>query len=180
MSGMENLKHQNDKLRAGLASVTALRDQLGDLSPELVREGLDQALAFFRHEVGPHARAEERVFYPEVARVLGIDLGERMVGEHRHIDGLVKNVTELRHRVAVEGVVPTELSGELGATVEFVEAHLRLEEEVLQRMLERKVGDAEVYFLHERMEKAELEAVVELSAPRAPAAEPLPSRPATS
>jgi iron-sulfur cluster repair protein YtfE (RIC family) len=166
MTGTENIRQQNDRLRAGIASVAALRDQLGDLSPEQARDRLDQALAFFRHEVAPHARAEERVFYPEVSRVLGVDLGERMVGEHRYISELVADVTELRHSVAAEGTVPPELYGALRALVDVVEAHLRLEEEVLDQLRQRAVSDADMYFLYERMEEAEFDAVVELSAPR--------------
>jgi hemerythrin-like domain-containing protein len=166
MTGIANLKRPNDRLHAGIASVATLRDQLENLSPDLVRERLDQTLAFFRHEVGPHARAEERVFYPEVARLLGVDLGERLVGEHRYIDGLVRDVTEFRHRIAAEAAVPTELYGTLGALVDMVEAHLRLEDEALQRMRERNLSDSDAYFLYGRMEESAFDAVVELSAPR--------------
>jgi len=126
---------------------------------------LDTALAFFRHEVAPHARAEERVFYPEVSRVLGIELGERMVGEHRYIGSLVGDVTELRHRIAVDGMVPTELYGALSNLIDMVRAHLRLEAEVLQRMGEGKLSESELYFLYERMENAEFDAVSGLSSP---------------
>ncbi len=166
MTGTENIKRQNDKLHAGIDAVAVLRDELGNVSPELVRERLDKALAFFRHDVGPHARAEERVFYPEVSKVLGVDLGERMVGEHRLISTLVSGVTELRHRIAVEGVIPVELYSALGALVDMVESHLRLEEEVLVRMAQ-KLSDSDAYFLYERMEEAEFDAVVALSAPPA-------------
>jgi hypothetical protein len=82
MAGVDDLKHQHDALHAGVAAVAMLRDQLSGLDSELAREGLDQALAFFRHEVAPHARAEEKVLYPEVARLLGVQLGEKLVSEH--------------------------------------------------------------------------------------------------
>jgi len=165
MTGAENLNRQNEKLHAGVDSVVTLRDHLGELSPEQTRDALDRVLAFFRHEVAPHARAEERVFYPEVSRALGIELGERMVGEHHYISELVRDVTEMRHRVATERRVPVDLHGALTNLIEVVNAHLRLEEEVLGRMSDGKLSDAELYFLYERMEEAEFDAIVELSAP---------------
>lgn len=168
MPGSETLKRRNEKLHAGIDSVTAVRDELSQLSPDQVHGRLDRALAFFRHEVAPHARAEERVFYPEVSTVLGIDLFERMVGEHRYISSLVENITDIRHRIAVTGIVPADLFGALTSLSEAVNAHLRLEEEALRRVAHH-VSEAEAYFLYERMERAEFEAVLELSAPRASA-----------
>jgi len=165
MTGAENITRQNEKLHVGIDAVAELRDRLGELSAQQVHEELDRALAFFRHEVAPHARAEERVFYPEVSRVLGVELGERMVGEHRYIGEVVNEVTELRHCVAVEGAVPIDLHLALSNLVDMVTAHLRLEHEVLQRMLDGRLSDSEIYYLYERMEKAEFDAVVELSAP---------------
>ena len=165
MTGAQNLKRRNGKLHSGIDSVAALRDNLGELSPEQMRDALDRALAFFRHEVAPHARAEERVFYPEVSRALGIELGERMLGEHHYISDLVRDITEMRHRVATERRVPIDLHGALTNLIEVVNAHLRLEAEVMARMSDGKLSDAELYFLYERMEKAEFDAIVELSAP---------------
>jgi iron-sulfur cluster repair protein YtfE (RIC family) len=172
MTGTENIKRRNEKLRAGIEAAATLRDQLGELSPEQVCQGLDRVLAFCRHEVAPHARAEERVFYPEVSAVLGIELGERMVGEHRYIGELVNDVTEIRHRVAAEGSVPTELYGALTNLVELVRAHLRLEEEVLERMGDGKLSESDLYFLYERIEEAEFDAITDLSAPRTEATAP--------
>jgi iron-sulfur cluster repair protein YtfE (RIC family) len=165
MTANQYFNRQNEKLHSGIAEVARLRDQLGQLTPERVREGLDHALAFFRHEVGPHARAEERVFYPAVARILDVDLGSRLVGEHRYIDSLVSDVTEIRHRIATDGMVPTDLHGALTALVDTVESHLRLEEEVLRRMLARNLGDREAYLLSESMVQAEATAAAEMSAP---------------
>jgi iron-sulfur cluster repair protein YtfE (RIC family) len=165
MTGAENVRRRNEKLDVGVESVTALRDQLADLSPDQVRERLDEALAFFRHEVAPHARAEERVFYREVSRVLGVELGERMVGEHRYIGSLVDDVSEIRHRIVIEGAVRADLYSALTALIDIVRAHLRLEDEVLQRMA-GKLSESEIYFLYERMESAEYEAITELSVPR--------------
>ncbi|MBV9101840.1 MAG: hemerythrin domain-containing protein [Candidatus Dormibacteraeota bacterium] len=159
IAATESIRRQNDRLHAGIDAVGAFRDRLPEMQPQQVRKELDDALVFLRHEVAPHAGAEERVFYREVARVLGVELGERMAGEHRYIDGLVQDLTELRHRVTAERAVPPELSGVLGRLVDIVKAHLRLEEEVLQRLSER-LTDSEICFLYERMERAEFEAAV--------------------
>ncbi|MBV8195907.1 MAG: hypothetical protein JOY80_10310 [Candidatus Dormibacteraeota bacterium] len=67
--------------------------------------------------------------------------------------------------IAVEAAVPTDLYGALGNLIEVVRAHLRLEEEALQRMVEGKLSEAEIYDLYERMETAEFDAIIELSAP---------------
>lgn len=166
VAGSETLQRRNEKLHAGIDAVTELRDRLGTLSPGEVHERLDQALAFFRHEIAPHARAEERVFYPEISTVLGIDLFERMVGDHRRISGLVADLTELRHAIATSGVVPDHLRRALTSLSDAVNAHLRLEEEALRR-LERALRAPDLYCLYDRMEQAEFEAVLELSAPHA-------------
>ena len=166
MSGVDDFKRQNDELRSGLNDVVALRDDLGSLPVDEVRQRLDTVLAFFRHEVGPHARAEERVFYPMVADMLGVDLGMRMVGEHRYISELVDDVTEARHHVISERVIPQSLYGRLGLLAEVAKGHLLLEEEVLGRMIDRGLTEGQLYALQERMAEATSVAAKELSRPR--------------
>ena len=163
MTGAENIARQNQKLHAGIDNVADLRDSLAVLSVDRIVDRLDVALAFLRHEVGPHARAEEQVFYPEVSRVLGVELGERMVGEHRYIGTLVDEVTDIRHRLSVGEPARSDLYAALAALVEGVRAHLHLEEEVLARLADGTLTDAQLYDLYERLEMAEFDAAVRLS-----------------
>lgn len=157
MTGIENLRRVDQRLRAGLSSVTWLRSRLHVLPPSALEDGLVQVLGYLEREVVPWAHAEEAAFYPTVARVLGVDLRDRMVAEHRDIDRLVASLRQLRERMAVTGAVPEQLYGRLTALNDLVTAHLRLEGEVLQAMIDAGLSDADAYDLYERIEIAEFE-----------------------
>lgn len=157
MTGVENLQRLDQKLRTGLGSATWLRGRLHVLSPAAVEDGLDQVLTYLEREVAPRARAEETAFYPEVARWLGVDLTERMVSEHRSVDTLVARLRDVKRRIAETGSVPPELYSDLTALIDLVTAHLRVEGEALQGMVDAGLSDAEAYRLYEEMEIAEFE-----------------------
>lgn len=157
MTGVENLRRLDAKLRIGLSSVTWLRNRLHVLRPSALEDGLSHVLTYLEHDVAPWACAEETVLYPEVARLLGVDLSDRMVAEHRDIDRLVAGLRDLRQRMATTRAVPDELYGELTALVDLVTAHLRLEAEALQGLVDAGLTDADAYALYERMEIAEFE-----------------------
>jgi iron-sulfur cluster repair protein YtfE (RIC family) len=157
MSGVDNLRRLDEKLRTGLSSATRLRSRLGVLHPATVADELDQVLTFLQREVAPRARAEEAVFYPEVARMLGVDLSARMLAEHRDINRLLEGLRELRRETVAGSAIPAELYRELSALIDLVRAHLRLEDEALQGMIDAGLADADAYVLYERMEIASFE-----------------------
>lgn len=154
MTGVENLHRLNDKLTRGLSLARHARAGLRTLPPSEVDRELEQVLAFVRRDVLPRARAEERVFYPEVARVLGVDLGERMLTEHHDINRLVRALTDHQTTVSTTGAVPDALYRDLSALVDLITAHVRLEGEAIQAMVDRGFRDADANALYEQMEIA--------------------------
>ena len=167
MARVDDLRHQHDKLHAGVDAMASLRDQLGLLGSEAVLAGVDRTLDFFRHDAGPHAQAEELVLYPEVARTLNVHLSETLVREHREMNRLVGVLGEERAAMARGTGVPSRLHRTLTSLVTVMRAHLRQEEEVLLTLLDEHLSDAQAYELYERMEVATFDAMVALgTAPR--------------
>jgi hypothetical protein len=76
------------------------------------------------------------------------------------MDRLVEELVASHRRVAADGVVAGELSGQLEAMVRLMTGHLRSEEEVVLPMLEANLDEAEAYALYERMEQALFEGAV--------------------
>lgn len=159
MTGIGNLRRLNDKLLGGLTLATDLRARLSTLPATEVETRLDAVLTFLRCEVVPRARAEERVFYPEVARVIGVDLGERMLAEHHDVERLLFTLEGAQEAVSATGEVPDELYRDLGALVDLVRAHLRLESEAIDAMVDAGFTDTAADLLYEEMELASFDAV---------------------
>lgn len=154
------LRHQHDRLHAGVAMMVALRDDLGTVSRAEAGRRLDEVLRFLRHEVAPHARAEEEVLYPEVARLLNIHVTAMLVRDHRQIARLVEDISVSREALRGAGSTPAELPGLLTALADLMDDHLREEEEVLLPALDSELSAAETYALYERMETAVFNSLV--------------------
>jgi iron-sulfur cluster repair protein YtfE (RIC family) len=166
----DNLRRQNDKVHAGLARAAALREELDALTVDGVQQRLGGVLSSFGEEVVPHARAEELVLYPAVAARFNLHLSSRLRREHREMDRLLEGLADSHRRVAVDGMVPAELSGQLGAMVRLMRGQLRTEEEVVLPMLEANLDEAEAYALYERMEEALFEDAAARTVERNPSA----------
>ena len=150
-----------------MEAIGALRDRVGQMERADVLAGIDRALGFLRHDVAPHARAEELVLYPEVARVLNVHLSQTLVREHREVERLVTVLDAERAVVAGGADVPPSLHATLTSVVGVLRSHLRQEEEVLLTLLDEHLSDEEAYDLYERMEEATFDAVVALQGTRA-------------
>jgi hemerythrin-like domain-containing protein len=158
IAGVVELKHQHDKLHTGVAAMAAICDHLDELDGDAIV----YALEFFRNDVDPHARAEELVLYPEVARLLNVHLSDMLVHEHRKIDRLVADLAEAHSAMAVQHEVPSSVPATLDALVSLMRSHLRQEEEVLLAMLDEHLTTAEADALFERMEQATSDSTVSL------------------
>jgi hemerythrin-like domain-containing protein len=163
MGGVVELKHQHDKLHTGVAAMAAMCDHLDELNRDTMRDAIVYVLEFFRYDVDPHARAEELVLYPEVARLLNVHLSDMLVHEHRKIDRLVADLAEAHSAMAVQRDVPSSVPATFDALVSLMRSHLRQEEEVLLAMLDEHLTTAEADALYERMEQATSDSMVSLS-----------------
>lgn len=82
------------------------------------------------------------------------------------MDRLVEELVASHRRVAADGVVAGELSGQLEAMVRLMTGHLRTEEEVVLPMLEANLEEADA--LYERMEQALFEGAAARSLEQSP------------
>lgn len=62
---------EHERLLAGVEQIRAAARNIPSLPVSDRAVAVDCALAFLRHGLGPHAAAEEKFLYPELARILG-------------------------------------------------------------------------------------------------------------
>jgi hemerythrin-like domain-containing protein len=168
MGGTKNLKHQHDGLHTGVAAMAAIRDRFEELDRDTQRAAIGRTLEFLRHEVEPHARAEESVLYPEVGRLLNFHLSGMLVHQHRRIDQLVADLSEAHSALAARGDVASNAADTLWALITLMRSHLLQEEEVLLTMLDQHLSSAEADALYERMEEATRDAASLIVPPTVP------------
>lgn len=160
MTAADNLRHEHDHLHAGLDRLADLVGSLGELPPAAVQAGVERTLGFFRTEVGPHARAEERVLYPEIARLLNVHLSSGLIREHHQIEQLVGELEQNARRLRQGVRVVPGLHAQLAGLHRTAETHLLHEEQLILTLLDEHLTEAEGYSLFERMELATFDAVV--------------------
>ncbi len=154
MGGVEELKRQHDKIHVGVAAMAAVRDRFEELDRDMIYAAIGRILEFFRDDVSPHARAEESVLYPEVARLLNLHLSNLLVHGHREKDRLVADLVGAQSALAAGSEVPSKVRDTLTALINLMRSHLRQEDEVLLTMLAEHLSSTEADALFERMEQA--------------------------
>jgi hemerythrin-like domain-containing protein len=166
MHGVANLKRQHDNLHMGVTAMAVTRARFAELDRDTMADAIAEILEFFRNDVAPHARAEESVLYPEVARLLNVHLSDMLVHEHRKMDRLVADLIEAHGALAMGSEAPSNVAAVFDALVSLMRSHLRQEEEVLLTMLEEHLTAAEADDLYGRMRQATSQAIAAASTTR--------------
>ena len=123
-----------------------------------VRDGLEEAYLFLEHKLIPHARAEDRVLYPVIARMLGSDramLG--MTRDHVEVGTLSNELGILRVELVDDEEPPTETKQEIQRVLyglyTLIKHHFAKEEELYLPLLDGNLSEEETMKLFQEMER---------------------------
>jgi hemerythrin-like domain-containing protein len=151
------LRDEHAGLLPDIEMLRRLADDLDTMSPADLRAGLENAYLFLENHLIPHARAEDRILYPEVARLLGGDRAtETMTRDHVEVGTLANELGVLRVEL-VESDAPTrdllnEARRVLYGLFALLKVHFAKEEEVYLPMIDRSLSEAQFNELYEAME----------------------------
>lgn len=153
---MAPLREEHRTLLPHIERLRALADEVGQIDAPALRAKLDESYAFLTHDLVPHAKAEDAVVYPEVARLLG---GPRatatMSRDHVAVVALTRELATLR---AFQGEPDAQRQKDLRRVLyglhALVRTHFAKEEEIYVPLLDDRLTMGEGADLIGRMEQA--------------------------
>ena len=140
-----------DRLRVAAQAVGKVRsDELAKL--------VDLALDFITRQLIPHAKAEEEVLYPVVARVMGApEATATMTREHAEVVRLTSELASLRNRMTQAPLDEDQsqfLQQLMYGLHAIIKVHFAKEEEVYLPLLDARLSASEATTMFEAMEAA--------------------------
>lgn len=130
------IRRDHEELREHVEHARFAAREIPRLSVDERAQLVGRVLDFVRGTLVPHAEAEERVLYPEVAKILGSPQATApMIADHRAIRELAADLAEADDE---DGDRLQELLYGLHA---LVAAHFRKEEELYLPLLDERAGD---------------------------------------
>ena len=128
------IRSEHRELISGVAHLGLLAQRLSGGGVDQLEGEIRTAIEFLEHELLPHARAEERLIYPKVERVLRAEgqATAAMEYDHRRIEGLA---ADLGRAAAAEH--SDEARGLLQQLATTVQLHFDKEEELYLPLLSR-------------------------------------------
>lgn len=156
------LRQEHQRLLAPLQQLRHFADEVGELSPQACRAGLQQALDFVNCRLLPHAEAEDRVLYPAVARLMGARLATRtMSADHQAVfrmGGKLQALLAGLQQQAPDANALNTLRRLLYGLYAVVKLHLWKEESVYWPLLESRLDQHEMDELLQAMQAADAQA----------------------
>jgi iron-sulfur cluster repair protein YtfE (RIC family) len=142
------LREDHAELLPSIERLRALADDIGRCPTDELRDGLEDAYLFLENRLIPHARAEDRVLYPAVARILGSDRAtESMTRDHVEVGTLANELGVLRVELVDDDNPPEEFLREarrvLYGLYALLKVHFAKEEELYLPLLDRSLTDEE-------------------------------------
>jgi hemerythrin-like domain-containing protein len=139
MRTTEDLRREHQHLMAGVESLREAGDAAGTETWESAEDEAEQALAFLKTQLIPHAREEDRDLYPTVAMIMGSPQATLTISRD-HVE-----VARLAHQLewALQEGDTASMRRLLYGLYHIVKLHLAKEEEVYLPLLERPGANAE-------------------------------------
>ncbi len=153
---MAPLREEHRTLLPEIERLRVVADEIGRLDGASIRRKLDESYDFLAHHLIPHAKAEDEVLYPEVARLLG---GPRatatMSRDHVEVVALIAELATLRtFHGEPDAQRQNALRRVLYGLYALVRTHFAKEEEIYLPTLDDRLTVGEGAELMERMEGA--------------------------
>ena len=158
MGVMDPLRREHGELLPHIEQLRAAGELVGHASlPDLVR-AVDEALAFLRDQLIPHAAAEDAALYPVVERVMQAPgATATMRRDHEEVMRLVGQLGSVRDEFAYGDPTPDDvrdLQRLLYGLFAVVELHFAKEEEIYLPQLEESLTPGDAADLFHAMEQA--------------------------
>ena len=153
----QKLRDEHAHLLSGVEELRVVADNIDTTPAEELREALEDAYLFLENHVIPHARAEDRVLYPAVARALGSPHAtDTMTRDHVEVGTLANELGVVRMEVVDDQEPPPAVRREarrvLYGLYALVKVHFAKEEEIYLPLLDRTMSAGEFNQLYEAME----------------------------
>lgn len=166
---MQPLREEHKELFPHIEKLKETADSVGESSSENLGLAIDEAYTFLRHDLIPHAKAEEEALYPVVERVIGGQQATAtMSRDHVEVARLTRELGHQRSQLASASggfVQAKELRRILYGLYVLVKVHFAKEEEIYLPLMEAKLSRDEAHDLFEAMEKAANSARLDQAAP---------------
>jgi iron-sulfur cluster repair protein YtfE (RIC family) len=152
----QKLRDEHAGLLPDIEKLRRLADELETAPPDDLRVGLEDAYLFLENHLIPHARAEDRILYPEVARLLGSPRAtDTMTRDHVEVGTLANELGVLRVELVEEDEPTHEVRNEarrvLYGLYALLKVHFAKEEELYLPVLDRNLTEDEFNRLYESM-----------------------------
>lgn len=155
---MQPLREEHRELLPHIEKLRTLAESAGEMPVERFRDELGATYTFLVDHLMVHARAEERVLYPAVARALGAtEATATMSRDHKEVAALTGELGELRGRPRGPHVTEVEVKEArrlLYGLYAILKLHFAKEEEVYLPILEARLTPDEARTLFVEMERA--------------------------
>jgi len=145
---LQPLREEHTTLLTHIEDIRAMADVAAEISPPLLRQGLDDACRFLRGQLVPHMRAEERGLYPRVGRLLGASgATDPMRMDHGAVQRYAEDLGVLKDRALMGPLRKEELKTLrriLYGLHALVTLHFTKEDALYFSLLEERLSPAEV------------------------------------
>ncbi len=161
MSTMQPLRDEHRELLPHIEEIRVVADEVGAVTPDVLRTQIAEVSAFLREHLIPHAKAEDAVLYPEVERAMAAPRATAsMSRDHVEVAALTVELGEIEGRITEE-VSPadeTDARRVLYGLYALVKLHFTEEEEIYVPILEDTLDPDDARKMFDRMEAAATDA----------------------
>lgn len=155
----EPLRDEHKELSAKIELLRIAAEAVGAATVPTLQLDIAKIDDFLRHEVLPHAFAEEEVLYITVGKILGPPQATATMScDHVAISGLAAQLRQLRSGLtggALDAATSNDLRRVLYGLYALLKGHLAKEEEVYFPLLDAHLGAHEMHQLLHKMTEAE-------------------------
>jgi iron-sulfur cluster repair protein YtfE (RIC family) len=155
----EPLRAEHRELVPKLDALRVLAAALDSDNPAVIKSKLDEVVSTMRHDLLPHARAEEAVLYPAVERAMDAPGAmATMIADHREIarriEALAGSATVLSDRTPRHEQIE-DLRAQILGLWAILLLHFEKEEDVLLPILDTHLDAGEAHALFDALQSHE-------------------------
>jgi iron-sulfur cluster repair protein YtfE (RIC family) len=158
LTATEPLRAEHRQFLPEIERLRATADDLAKVPSDSTIGQLDSLVAFLRNHLIPHAHAEEKVLYPEIARCLGSARATAtMSADHEEVMRLIAELSELRDGVQggrADRAHAIALRRVLYGLYAILKLHFAKEEDLYLPILDAALSSDEATTLFRRMEQS--------------------------
>lgn len=152
------LREEHKELLPHIEAIRTAANLIGEAPADVVTERIDASYEFLTRHLLRHARAEEEVLYPVVARLMGApEATKTMSRDHVEVERLTDELGALRAHLSGSTIDATQaqnLRAVLYGLSALVGVHFAKEEEVYLPILDERLTAAQGRELFASMEAA--------------------------